>query len=138
MSYATAAQLEEHLGSDRYLNLADRDRDGAADAAAVDAILSRASSVADSYIARWLPIPTPYPEVLADAVIQIATYYLAGNAATDNERALYEDALRWLRDVAANKALLGTPEGPVDTDGAEVRVCAPDAQWTPDLAGGAF
>lgn len=136
MAYATAAQLEEYLGRDRYLDLADRDRDGTPDEAAVEAVLSRASAIADSYIARYLPLAEPYPEALADAVIQIATYTLAGNAATDDERARYEDALRWLREVAAGQAELVRPTDP--TPPTEVRVAAPPALWTQEQAGRLF
>lgn len=137
MAYATRSDLEDHLGELRYLELVDRDSDGTPDVAQVDAALERASSLVDSYIARYLPIPTPYPRVVVDCVVQITTYDLAGNRATETERLRYEDALRWLRDLAAGTATLGLPEGPIVVEG-EALVSADRAQWTRSRAGGLF
>lgn len=138
MPYATASELEHHLGSDRYIDLADRDRDGAADAAAVASALTKASSLADSYCSHLLPIPTPYPEALVDAVLAIATYRLAGNAATEDERQQYDDAVAWLRDVSRGRARLSTAEDEVSTAGDEVMVDVDERQWSRDQAGKIF
>lgn len=126
--YATVEQLEDHLGTDRYLAIVDRDRDGTADTSAVEAALSAASSLADSYLAATLPIAAPYPTALVEAVMAIATYRLAGNAATDTERVQYEDAIGWLRDAARGRAQLSTPTSPVDTTGG-IDIDSDAARW---------
>lgn len=113
--YATASDMEDLLGERTYLEAADRDGDGIADSDAVAAALTKASSMADSYLARWLPIDSAddAPEVLKDAVIRIAHYQLTGQTGNEETRLRYEDAIRWLRDVAAGKASLGI--APADT-----------------------
>lgn len=108
MPYATAADIETRLGADAYLVLADRAGVGAANVDEVDAALVEASSVADSYLARWLPLPS-VPKAVARAVIDIAVHELAGDRETENQRQRYEDAIAWLRDIAAGKASLGLP-----------------------------
>jgi phage gp36-like protein len=109
MAYATAQQMEGLLGTRAYLEAADRDHDGEADEAAVTAALTKASSLADSYIVRWLPLKVEAPEALVDAVIRIAHYQLTGETGNEEVRKRYEDAVSWLRDVAAGKASLGIP-----------------------------
>lgn len=107
-AYATSAELQDYLGEDEFLRVADRDASGAVDADAVTLALEDASSLADSYIARWLPIDSA-PPALRRHVMAIATYSLAGNTQTDDQRRRYEDAIQWLRDVASGKASLGIP-----------------------------
>ncbi len=128
MAYATAAELSDHLGVDRYTDLADRDQDGSVDSAAVAQALTSASSIADSYVTRYLPIATA-PRMLVDAVLEIAVYKLAGNRATTDERQRYEDAIAWLKDVAAKRASLPLPEGDLPRPGGDVIVDAPPAQF---------
>jgi phage gp36-like protein len=130
MAYVTIAQLTNRLGSDRYISLTDRNRTGSPDDVAAAAALDGASSTADSYLAAFLPI-SPVPEALVEAIIAIATYALAGNAATEDERRRYEDALRWLRDVQASRAALGTPEGAL-AGGGSPHVEGPAAQFSAD------
>lgn len=131
MAYATAEELEEHLGADRYLDLADRDRSGAADAEAVTQALDAASSLLDSYASRYLPIAAPYPEVIVEAIFEIATYKLAGNRATTEERQKYEDVLGWLRDIGKRLAHLPLPEGggSAPASSADLIVDAPEAKY---------
>lgn len=128
MPYATRKEFEDHLGPDRFVDLADRSRSGSPDDGAVAAALANASSLADSYLTRYLPIdPTAIPATLRGYVLDIATYQLAGNRRTDDERLRYEDALRWLRDIAASKANLGLPTGPVEAPAGGMLVDAPEA-----------
>lgn len=115
--YATATELSDYLGEDEYVRVADRDGSGIADADAVTQALSDASSEADSYIARWLPL-SDVPSVLRRHVCAIATYSLAGNTQTDDQRRRYEDAIRWLTAVAAGKASLGIPPAETATSSA--------------------
>lgn len=112
-----------YVGSDRYADLTDRDFDDAEDSGAADAALDGASSLADSYIAQYLPLST-VPNVLVTRVYDVAVYELAGNRRTDDERQRYEDALRWFRDIAAKRAFLQPPEG--GGGGAVLEVDAPD------------
>lgn len=109
MAYATAQDMRELIGERAFLEAADRDQDGSADLDAVASALEKASSVADSYIARWLPLQVAPPEALKDAVIRIAHYQLTGETGNEETRRRYDDAIGWLRDVAAGRASLGIP-----------------------------
>ena len=104
-AFATPSDLEHHLGEKRYADLTDRDADGVVDEAGVLASLDSASSKARSYLRRWLPLAS-VPTSLRGAVCDLATYDLAGDKATDEERRKMEDALAWLRDLSKGVASL--------------------------------
>jgi phage gp36-like protein len=112
MAYATAAEMEAVLGERTFLEAADRDHDGVADSSAVATALAKASSFADSYITRFLPITGDAPEALKDAVIRIAHYQLTGETGNEETRRRHDDAVAWLRDVAKGHATLGIPPSP--------------------------
>lgn len=113
MAYATRQNLIDLLGEDEYLAVADRDGSGVADTEAVDQSLANAESMVDSYIARFLPL-SEVPDVLVRHVMWIAVYDLAGNRQTEDQRRRYEDAVRWLKDVANGTASLGIPPNAAD------------------------
>jgi phage gp36-like protein len=106
--YATAADLTAYLGATGATIVSDRDGSGSADTGVQDTALAGASSTADSYLAQWLPLPE-VPLALRECVLAIATYRLANNMETDDQRRRYEDAIQWLRDVAKGIASLGIP-----------------------------
>jgi len=103
--YATAADMEALLGTATYLQAADRDGNGTADADAVTSALEAASSLADTYIAAYLPLAT-VPTALRNAVIRIAHYDLLGAGGTEEPRKRRDDALAWLDKVATGIATL--------------------------------
>lgn len=117
MPYATRQQMEQLIGTDAYV-VAVPGATAALQDAAADSGLESASGIADTYIARWLPLAVPTPPALREAVIWIATYNLAGDGATENMRKRYEDAMRWLRDVADGKASLGVLSTPGTSGGS--------------------
>lgn len=106
--YATQAELTDYVGLSELIAISDRDRSGEVDVAAIESALADASSTVDSYIAPWLPLAS-VPLVLRRHTMAIATYSLANNAQTDDQRRRYEDAIQWLRDVARNVISLGIP-----------------------------
>lgn len=79
-----------------------------------DEHLVKASGVVDSYLRgrTTLPLVAPYPDEIIDATCRIAAYTLLvrrgfnPDAYDANFRALYEDAIRWLKDVSAGRANL--------------------------------
>jgi phage gp36-like protein len=119
MIYATTADLESYLGTEAYERLCDRDDSGAVDTSDVEDALDRASSYADSYMAKWIPAllaAASVPRLLVQHVCDIAVYQLGGDDVTETMRKRYDDALRWLRDVQAGKASLGIP--PIESESA--------------------
>ena len=114
MAYATAAGIADIYGGDFLLLIAQRGGEdtltGPLTSAAIEDACAQASSEADSYIAQRFPVPvSPAPRVLQLHVINMACHHLAATAdrMTEQIRRRYEDALGWLKDVAAGRAAPG-------------------------------
>jgi phage gp36-like protein len=74
--------------------------------------LAMAIATADSYMAvRYVTPVDSAGAVLRHAVLDIARYTLWDDRAPEEVRLRYEDALKWLRDVAAGKAAVITATG---------------------------
>lgn len=107
MTYATQQNLVDRFGSEELLALADRDGDDAVDTAVVDAALADADALIDSYIGRRYTLPlASTPARLVTVAATIARYELAADRPTEQMRQDYDDAVAWLRDVAAGRAEL--------------------------------
>jgi len=124
MAYVGAQDIADLYGEEFLLLVAERDGEGdlagAATAAAIEDACAQASSEADSYIGARYPVPVhPAPRALQIHVINMAVHHLAATAdrMTEQIRQRYEDALRWLKDVAAGRAGLGTADGGAATAG---------------------
>lgn len=116
MAYCTQTDLETAVGGSATLvQLLDRDGDGTADSAVVTSVLDRATAEANSAIQVSVDLSTitsPYPDSLIFATANIGAYYSwllgsSGQAVPDHIRALYDDALRWLDQVARRERTLG-------------------------------
>ena len=111
MSYATLQDAIDLYGETYVLTSVDRDEDGASDTTAITDALTQASSFIDSYLgARYdVPIPAPVPALLVKYEVDIAIYQLSADAGTgtDEKRRRYEDAEKWLINVAKGVASLG-------------------------------
>lgn len=93
------------------------------DPEAVQGTLDAASSTADSYFANRFPIPYPNPGTdLVDAVCRIAAFNIMATRGYNPDgdagqlRLRYEDAIRWLEQVAAEKV---TPANAAQAAGGE-------------------
>lgn len=109
--YATEADIVSTYGQRQLELVAQTASPGGINRALIDA-----SALADSYISRRYSVPLAVPPpYLKGVVIDIALYKLAmsGMARTEEHRVRYEDAIGFLKDVAAGRADLG----PVDDDG---------------------
>ena len=79
----------------------------------IDRALRRASAEASSYVTGagyCLPLSV-VPEVLLGYVLDIARYRLEHINAREDVRKRYEDAINWLKMLAAGKVDLGIPCG---------------------------
>lgn len=108
MPYASAAEFETALGAGEFRKVADRDRDGTPDLAAVEAALEEASAEADGYIRNHLPLPGDVPSMLRRVVITIAHHEMAQTPSEHLVRR-YTNGLRWLRDVSNGVVSLAAP-----------------------------
>ncbi len=105
--YATIADMRALFGEGEIIALSDRAGTGQADDTLLIQALSRASSLADSYLARRHDVPlAEAPAVLTAVVCDIARYMLVGGpvSETDPIAERYRQALRWLSDVAQGRA----------------------------------
>lgn len=110
MTYATQTDLEDAFGAAEILEIADRDRDGEADAPAITAALARADALIDSYLGALYAVPVASPPpILAATACDLARYWLYDDAAPERVRQGYEDAVAWLKAVAAGEVALGLP-----------------------------
>ena len=77
MAYCTSTDIEERIGEDELIALADLDEDGSWDATAVAHAISDADSHIDSYLSVKFSVPiTPVPPVLEKRATTLATYFL--------------------------------------------------------------
>lgn len=105
MSYATRTDLEERYGATELTQ-----RESMLATGAVAQALADADALIDGYLARRYktPLDAP-PSNLPRIACQLARYLILGNAADERARADYEDALAWLKDVAAGRVTLPCP-----------------------------
>ncbi len=141
MAYATQADIEAIYSPDA-LYVADRDGDGAAEAAAVTRALQSASDEIDSYIGLRYQVPldpAALPGVIRQACVDIALYRLAlgADVLSEEHRRRYEDAVTLMRRIGKGEAMLPLPDpapAPGETplpDGVRPIVTGgPDKVWT--------
>lgn len=120
MAYSSKATLVTAWGTDEVTRSADRDpQDGISEDAAIAAACASADSLVDSYLVQAsieVPVPAPVPEVLVMHATNVAMYQLSQGVAvlTEEKRKRFDDAISWLRAIAAGKAdlpgLPGLPE----------------------------
>jgi phage gp36-like protein len=114
MNYAAEADMLTHFGPAQVLIAADRDGDGTADTGVVTDALADASEEIDSYLAAryTLPLVAPIPGVLVRVCCDIAMYRMSidGPSMTDEKRVRYEDAIKWLTNLAKGIVTLGVEE----------------------------
>jgi phage gp36-like protein len=139
-AYATQADIATLYGANA-LVVADHNRDGIVDSAAVTRSLTSASDEIDTYLAARYTLPlTEVPGFLKTLAVDIALYRLALSAdvLSEEHRKRYEDALGHLKRIAKGEAALvftATPAtGDIDVSGAQPIVSGGPAKlFTRDL-----
>lgn len=134
MAYATRAQIEARYGLSELVQATDKAGTGVEDDTAITDALDDASSEVDSYIGARYSVPVTTSPRLVQVTCAIARYRLHEDHATDQIRKDYDDAVKWLRDVAAGRAVLPTTSGVVTSSG--VNVTADDQFFTASLIAG--
>jgi phage gp36-like protein len=115
MTYATQNDLATRYGERELVQVTDKARPpaGIVDAAVVADALRDADAEIDARVGiRYVvPLPDPVPSIVVDTACRIARYKLHEDKATEKVRKDYEDALKFLADVAAGRANLpGVPD----------------------------
>jgi len=127
--YGTVADMVGRYGSEEITARSDRVNTGELDEAVVSAALADASSIADGYLrTRYtLPLTAPYPLDLIRQVCALARYELWQDAASERVETDRDNAMAWLRDVAAGKVNLAidTPQSVAFETGAMIEAPQP-------------
>ncbi|MDR2711086.1 MAG: DUF1320 domain-containing protein [Burkholderiales bacterium] len=112
MTYCTRDDLIQAFGEHELIKLTDHARTGAIDDAVLDRAIADAEGEIDGYISKR------YGQTLAGVNLpnltriacDITRYRLYDDATIDTVRQRYEDAIVFLKDVAAGRASLGNAE----------------------------
>ncbi len=113
MAYATIADMEKRLAQPLLQQLAGQPAGSTGYNDAINEKLDAAAAVIDSYAGQRYDLPLQTSEMVQQLSVDIAAYLLERDRGTirDSERDSYNDALRFLRDLAAGKATLDQPTG---------------------------
>jgi phage gp36-like protein len=125
MTYATQADLVIAFGEQTLIDLTDLvdPPTGEIDSGSVDRALADSVAEMDGYLCvKYVTPVTAQPDRLRAVCCDLARYRLCGDRVTEVVRTRYEDAVRWLRDIAAGRTQL---VGAVVPAGG-----APDAQFS--------
>lgn len=108
MPYALKADMLEEFSESEIRQLTDRDDPplGAINDAVLDRALAGASAEIDGYLARYAGAALDLP-ILTRYCCDMARYRLYRDAAPEEVRLRYRDAVRFLEMVAAGKISLG-------------------------------
>ena len=94
--------------------------------------LADADELINSYLGERYTLPLPeVPRMVVSVACDIARHRLHKEGLHEEVRKRYEDALRWLKDVAAGRSGLGLPEGsePVSRSGIRSGQAKSNFDW---------
>ena len=98
MSYITRQDLEQRYGDEI------TQREAGLPVGALDMAILDAAALINGYLTGRYALPlVPVPASLPLQAAAIARYLLLGDAATERSRLDYQDAIAWLKDVAAGR-----------------------------------
>lgn len=127
-AYATKDDAVDRYSADYVL--VSVTRDGEPDYVALDKALDDATDEIDSRISAQytVPLTAPVPKIVTRYCIDIAIYFASmecGSGLTDEKRTRYEDAISWLKAVAAGTATLPIPDTPPASQSSLVQTSGP-------------
>lgn len=111
--YATIEDMELAFGAAFVLKLSDRDNLRVRNDAALNSVLTKATSFANSYVDKKYAVPlTNPPDFLVSAVIDVAIYMQSRDRSTGTAemRTRYEDAVKLFQQVAKGEVTLAGNE----------------------------
>jgi phage gp36-like protein len=109
MAYCTQQNMIDRFGEEELIQLTDRAGAGTIDAAVVQQAIDDAGGEIDGYVSaagHALPLD-PVPRILTAYACDIARYRLYDDAATEQVTRRYDDAIKFLRNLAQGVVSLG-------------------------------
>ena len=131
MAYCTQDDILNQISEDDLIQLTDDDDAGEVDTDKVSRAIDDAEALIDSYCGTKYLVPfSTVPDIIRSQAVEIAIYDLFARrmGAPEERKQRYDDAIRFLKDVAGGKASLGVqppPDPPGDdnyTGGSQVSV----------------
>jgi phage gp36-like protein len=118
MAYITNNDIESRLGTAAYVQCADDDGDGVANAGVVDEVRLAAEGEVNSHLGQRYGVPVDLTvhaelaDVLRSITLDIAEYRLRARRPPASAESLrrYNDTIAWLRNIAAGVAELPSSE----------------------------
>lgn len=128
--YVTQEEMVQRFGEPLLIQLTDMAAvpTGLLDVRALEAAISDASEVIDSYAAGRYRVPlAPVPAPVRRWCADMAVYYLHRDGVPEHIRKAFEDALAALREVASGRVLLQAAglDAPSAAGGREVKAAGP-------------
>ena len=112
--YIRISHLIQRFGEPELIQLTDEHRTGAIDEATVTAAIADAQSEIDSYLATKYSLPLSseqVPNSLIRVTCDLARYYLYNDQAPETIRTRRNEAVDYLKGIAAGKVDLGITSG---------------------------
>lgn len=128
MTYATQQNMIDRFGADELIQLTDRANIGIIDAVVLGQALSDATAVIDGYLRAAYTLPlASIPSQLLRVCSDLARFYLYDDRVTEVVQKRRDEAVAWLKDVAAKRISLGLDSGgnAVDAPSGGVNYTAP-------------
>lgn len=138
MTYAVLQDLVDRFGSEELAQRSDRDGGLVIDTGVVDRALADADAEIDGYLAARYALPlASVPGLLQSTACHLARYHLLGDAASDEARKRYDDAVRLLKGLASGAIVLPGAAALAPADGSiTVAQRSPDSQFPPSTLAG--
>jgi phage gp36-like protein len=119
--YCTKADILKQVAETVLIQLTDDANVGAVDDAIVEQEIENAAGEINGYCAERYPVPlSPVPPIIRKFSVDIAIYNLFARrkGASDDRKARYDNAIRFLRNVSSGRVSLGAsaPEPVTTTD----------------------
>ena len=125
--YISKLEMIKRYGEDELIQLPDHSNAGVIDDDVLNSALADAEGEIDGYLSSRFAMPiNPVPKTIVRIAGDIARYYLHDDSATEHVQKRYDDAVRFLKGVAAGKISIG-----VDALGAK-----PASQNLPEMQSG--
>ncbi|MFH2011683.1 MAG: DUF1320 domain-containing protein [Pseudomonadota bacterium] len=121
MAYSVQTDMEEQISQNELIQLTDDEDTGEVDTDVLSRAIADADAEIDSYCANRYTVPfSPVPAMIRKLSVDIAIYNLFSRRAldvSDERQQRYDNAIRFLRDLAKGLISLGAESpSPVNPD----------------------
>ena len=124
MTYATQQNLIDRFGTTELAQLTDRTAGTTIDATVVAKALTDADAEINGYLATRYTLPlSPVPTIIERLACDIARYFLFEDRVTEQVKARYDAAIKFLTNVSKGVITLGVDAAsaaPAESGGAQV------------------